>query len=78
MRGAMIECGKLLLLSLVSGLLIVAVISFVAMPSFIARHAIESTSQEHLPFLHTCLQGGILIAVVAYVVQTISKVISDH
>jgi len=73
----MIEIGKLAILAIIGGLLIMAVAAFVAMPSLIARSAIENVPATQYGFWHQSLQAGLLIAVAAYVAQTIIKVVFD-
>jgi hypothetical protein len=72
-KGVLIECGKFLVLSLVGGLLIIAVVNFVATPGMITRYIIANPPQRDPNLLYYGLQAGLIGAIIIFIVQFIFR-----
>jgi len=76
-KGVIIEVGKFISLSLFSGLLIFAVVSFVATPAMITRHIVTNSPQGDPNFLYYSLQAGLIAAIIIFVVQFLFRTLSE-
>lgn len=77
MKGVFIEVGKFIILSIVGGLIIFAVVSFVATPAMITRYAITNPPQGDPSLLYYGMQAGLIAAIVIFVAQFIFKGFSE-
>lgn len=77
MKGVIIEVGKFILLSIVGGLVIFAVVSFVATPAMITRYLVTNPPQGDPNFLYYSMQAGLIAAIIIFVVQFFFRAISE-
>ncbi|NIP33148.1 hypothetical protein GWN26_14650 [Candidatus Saccharibacteria bacterium] len=77
MKGVIIEVGKFIILSIVGGLIIFAVVSFVATPAMITRYIITNSPQGDPNFLYYGLQAGLIAAIIIFVVQFLFRTLSE-